>query len=114
MHEMSIVSNIMNIALKTAGENTLSRINSIKVKVGGQRHLAPDLMEYAFTFFSKDTPAEEAVLVIEKVPVEMTCLDCQETFIVEDRIYICKECGSVNLRLNSGRELIIESIEGER
>ncbi len=114
MHEMSIVSSIMNIALMTADENRLSKINKIKVQIGDQRHLAPDLLEYAFSFSSKKTIAEGAVLIIEKIPVTMTCLECKNTFTVEDRIYICPECESVNLQMNSGRELIIECIEGEK
>ena len=114
MHEMSIVSNIMNIALKSAEENALTRINRIKIQIGGQRHLAPGLMEYAFTFFSKGTIADGADLIVEKVPIIMTCIECLNQFTVNDTTYICPECGSVNLHMDSGRELIIESIEGEK
>ncbi len=114
MHEMSIVSDIMKIALGTAEENNLSVITKIRIKVGSQHHLAPDLMEYAFSFFRKGTPAAEAVLEIEKVPVTMECSGCRKTFTVEEGIYICPECGSPDLVMLTGRELIIENIEGER
>lgn len=114
MHEMSVVSSIIDIALQTAGENNLSVIQKIKCKVGQQHHLAPDLMEYAFSFFSRDTIASQADLVIEKVPITMTCLDCKRLFTVSNRMYICPDCGSVHLNMVSGRELIIESIEGEK
>jgi len=114
MHEMSVVSNITKIALETAKENKLKVINKIKITVGNQHHLAPDLMEYAFIFFSKDTIAEGALLIIEKLPIIMICLDCKKEFKVQNQVYICPECSSVQLAMKSGRELIIENIEGER
>jgi len=114
MHEMSVVSNITKIALETAKDNKLKVIDKIKIAVGSQHHLAPDLMEYAFTFFSKDTIAEGASLIIEKIPITMICLDCKKKFNVQNQVYICPECSSVQLVMKSGRELIIENIEGER
>ena len=114
MHEMTVVSNIMKSALQTAYENDIAHIQKIKIKVGEQHHLAPDLMEYAFSFFTKGTIAREAELVIEKVPIIMICNNCGSAFNVLNRVYICPECGSAYLSMQSGRELILESIEGER
>ncbi len=114
MHEMSIVSNIMDVALQTAEEHNLAVIKKIKVKVGTQHHLAPDLMEYAFSFFKKNTVAADAALEIEKVPVTMRCRQCRKLYPVDEGIYLCPDCESVNVEMITGRELIIENIEGER
>ncbi len=113
MHEMSVVSNIIKIALQTAEENNLAAVTKIRIKVGSQHHLAPDLMEYAFSFFKKDTAAAEASLEIKKIPVTMECLGCGRTFTVNEGIYICPVCESVQVKMLTGRELIIENIEGE-
>lgn len=114
MHEMSVVSNILNIALETGEENNLTVISRIKIKVGKQHHLAPDLMKYAFEFLKKGTIAASAVLEVKKVPVSLICRNCSSSFIVEDSNYICPSCGSVQWEMVSGRELTIETIEGER
>lgn len=114
MHEMTIVSNILNIVLETGKENNLSVINRIKIKVGKQHHLAPDLMKYAFDFLKKGTIAAPAVLEVEKVPVSLSCRNCSRSFTVQDSNYICPSCGSVQWEMVSGRELTIETIEGER
>ncbi len=114
MHEMNIVSNILKIALSTAEENNLTVIKKIRIKVGDQHHLSPDLMEYAFTFFKKNTAASGASLEIEKVPLTMECLECHTVFTVEEGIYLCPECESVRVKMITGRELIIENIEGEK
>ncbi len=113
MHEMSIVSNIMDIALKTAAENNLSSISRIKIKVGNQHHLADDLMVYAFSFMKKGTIAASAVLEIERVEITAECRHCGYVFTVKENMYLCPECSSVNPELLRGRELIIESIEGD-
>lgn len=113
MHELTVVSNIFKIILETAGSNNLTKISKISLKVGRQRHLAPDLMEFAFNSISKDTIAAGACLDIERVDIKMKCRSCGLNFIVEDNTYLCVSCGSARLETITGRDLLIESIEGE-
>lgn len=113
MHELTVVSNIFKIILETAERNNLSKISKISIKVGRQRHLAPDLMKFAFDSVSKNTIAAGAVLNIERVDIKMRCRSCSLDFIVEDNTYICVTCGSAGLETISGKDLLIESIEGE-
>ena len=113
MHELTVVSNIFKIILETAEKNNLSRISKISLKVGRQRHLAPDLMKFAFDSVSKKTIAEHAILNIEKVDIKMKCRSCSREFVVKDNTYLCISCGSPGLETISGKDLLIESIEGE-
>jgi len=113
MHELTVISNIFNIILDAAEKNNLSKISKISLKVGRQRHLASDLMKFAFDSVSKDTIAAGAFLDIEKVDIKMRCRSCGLNFIVEDNTYLCVSCGSAGLETISGRDLLIESIEGE-
>jgi hydrogenase nickel incorporation protein HypA/HybF len=113
MHELTVVSGIFNIILEIAEKNNLSSISRIAVKVGRQRHLAPDLMKFAFDSVSKNTIAAGAFLDIERVDIQMKCRSCDHEFKVEDDTYICISCGSANLETISGKDLLIETIEGE-
>ena len=113
MHELTLVSNIFKTILKAADENNLKSISRITLKVGRQRHLAPDLMKFAFDSVSKDTIAAGAFLDIERVDIKMKCRSCGLDFIVEDNTYLCISCGSAGLETISGKDLLIESIEGE-
>ncbi len=113
MHELTVVSNIFNIILETARENNLSKISKITLKVGRQRHLAPDLMKFAFDSVSDNTIAAGAVLKIERVDITMECSSCGHIFKVENNTYMCISCGSGSLKTLSGKDLLIESIEGE-
>ncbi|MCF6334381.1 MAG: hydrogenase maturation nickel metallochaperone HypA [Spirochaetales bacterium] len=113
MHELTVVSNIFKIILATAEENKLSKISKINLKVGKQRHLAPDLMKFAFDSISGNTIAAGAELEIERVDITMECRSCSHVFTVEDNTYMCISCGSALLKTLSGKDLLIESIEGE-
>ena len=113
MHELTVVSNIFRIILETAENNSLSKISKINIRVGRQRHLAPDLMKFAFYSVSKNTIAEGACLEIERVDIQMKCRSCGLDFTVKDNTYICIECKSANLETIAGKDLLIESIEGE-
>lgn len=113
MHELTVVSNIFKIILETAEKNNIKRISKISLKIGRQRHLAPDLMIFALESISKNTIAEKAVLNIERVDIKMRCRSCGTDFIVDDNTYLCSSCGSPALETISGKDLLIESIEGE-
>ncbi len=113
MHELTVVSNIFKIILETAESNNLSKISKVSLKVGRQRHLAPDLMKFAFDSVSKNTIASGAFLDIDRVDIKMKCLSCGLEFTVKDNTYLCISCGSAELETISGKDLLIESIEGE-
>jgi hydrogenase nickel incorporation protein HypA/HybF len=113
MHELTVVSNIFKIILETAEKNNLSKISKISLKIGRQRHLAPDLMKFAFDSVSKNTVAAGAVMDIERVDIQMECRTCGFNFIVTNNTYLCIKCGSAALKILSGQDLLIESIEGE-
>ncbi len=113
MHELTVISNVFKIILETAENNNLTKISKISLKVGRQRHLAPDLMKFAFDSVSKNTIADNAILKIDRVNIKMRCRSCGTDFIVEDNTYLCISCGSPGLETISGKDLLIESIEGE-
>lgn len=113
MHELTVVSNIFKIILETAENNNLSKISKISLKVGRQRHLSSDLMEFAFNSVSNNTIAAGATLDIKKVDIKMLCRSCGRDFIVKDNTYLCIFCGAPGLETISGKDLLIESIEGE-
>lgn len=113
MHELTVVSNIFKIIMETAEKNNLKSISKISLKVGRQRHLAPDLMKFAFDSVSNNTIAAGANIDIKSVDIKMRCKSCGLDFLVDDNTYLCISCGSSGLETISGKDLLIESIEGE-
>ena len=99
--------------METAEKEKLSRISEIRLIVGKMRQIVPEIMQFAFKAIAADTVAKGALLVIKQESVRVECLKCSEKSEINDNIYICSGCGSSQLEFITGKELFIESIEGE-
>ena len=54
-----------------------------------------------------------AKIEIETVGIVARCENCDISFDVENKVFLCPKCGEPAIELLSGRELSILSIEGE-
>ena len=115
MHELSIMSNILQIILEYAEKNNAKKINIVNLKIGALSDVVPEWAQTYFDMLTKDTIADNAKLVIERVQVKIQCHDCGHTFQVlkpEDG-FICQNCQSSDIEIIEGRELQVTSIDIE-
>jgi hydrogenase nickel incorporation protein HypA/HybF len=113
MHEVSICESIISILKEEASKAGASRVTSVKLRVGEMAGVVEDSMRFAFEVVSKDTIAEGAELVIESVPLTARCGACGVDFAIEGYAFSCNECGSPDIAVVSGRELMVEEIDLE-
>lgn len=114
MHEYSLTQGILDIAIEHAGKNNATRILRVNVKIGGLMAIVEDSMQFFFEYLSADTLAKGAELLIENVPIMIRCSNCgAESEVSQFEIYKCPECGEMAVKLVSGREFYIDSIEIE-
>lgn len=114
MHEMSILSNVMDIVLRYAEENDAKEVRSVSLVVGELRDVVDELMESCFRFLARGTIASNAKLNMTKVPLKAQCSECLLVFpadIKDPQTLICPDCGGKKLRIHSGKEFFIQSIE---
>ncbi len=114
MHELQVTERILNIALKHATTNNVTKIISIQLKVGEMSDLEDEWMQKYFDYLSKDSIAKGAILKIERTPVIMECDECGHSFQVnirEMKEIQCPECDSKTCTLTSGREYYIKDME---
>ncbi|MCS7163754.1 MAG: hydrogenase maturation nickel metallochaperone HypA [Thermodesulfovibrio sp.] len=113
MHEASIIAELLRIASDECIKNGFSKIDSIKVVVGRATGVMTDALLFAFNILKEDTPAKEASLIIEEVPVRGVCKDCGNEFESNENylIFECPRCGSFSVILLSGKELNITEME---
>lgn len=114
MHELSVMQNIFLTIEKVAFANNLKKITKIVLKVGKLRQLNPEFLQFAFNAIAKNTLAENAILEIELIPIKMHCNSCQKEFIVEENAYFCDLCDSQDLKMLTGKEIILDSIIGDK
>ena len=114
MHEMGIAMEVANIAAASIPEHMKgAKIEAVNIKVGRLSAVVPDSLRFCFDIIIKDTPHATAKLNIEQVPVVTRCEDCSHEWTVTEPVFVCTKCNSGNIRILSGQELEIVSIELE-
>lgn len=115
MHELSVMTNILEIVLQHAEKNKAKRVSQINLVVGELSDLIPEWMQNYFDFVSKDSIAENAKLQIERIPAIVQCKNCKNEFQLDrnNLEFSCIKCNGTDVELLSGREFLIKSIEVE-
>ena len=112
MHEMSIAEGIINIAFDYAARTHSSKINRITLQLGEMSGVEIEALNLSLEVLTKGTIAEEAELVVNRVPIVGQCNKCGKEFHIKYYNFFCPECEGI-LLLKSGREMQVESIDME-
>jgi hydrogenase nickel incorporation protein HypA/HybF len=110
MHELSIADALVAIAARHAGER---RVVRVEVKLGHLRQVVPQALEFAFGLVAAGTPVEGAELVMEIVPAAGRCRACGTEGELPAFPLLCPACGSADLELTQGEELLVDALELE-
>jgi hydrogenase nickel incorporation protein HypA/HybF len=114
MHEATLAQNIIDdIERRIEDGEIMGDIRSVFLSVGRLTSVVPDNLTFLFKVLSRGTALDGALLDIERIPIRAMCKACGERFEIEDVYFFCKECGSPELDVLSGRELLIKSVEVE-
>jgi hydrogenase nickel incorporation protein HypA/HybF len=90
-----------------------ARVKKINLKVGRLTAVIQETFKFCMEVVTKDTFAEGAEVVIEEVPLRVQCESCGEESELSEPLFICPKCEGIRLRIISGRDLLVESIEIE-
>ena len=112
MHEATLAENILNIAFETSEKNHAEKIFKIGLTLGEMTGVEVEALNLSFDVLKKNTPAENAELVIKRVPISATCNKCGKNFRLEHYNFFCPECDGI-LILQSGRELLVDFVDCE-
>ena len=111
MHEMSIVSNIVEIAEKEALKAGAETISELELEIGEVSGIEIDALNFAFESIKGKTMMKDAEVKINITRAKSVCEDCKFEFH-PDAIYdLCPKCNSYKTNLIRGKELRIKSIQ---
>jgi hydrogenase nickel incorporation protein HypA/HybF len=110
MHELSIADAVVAIASRHAGER---RVTRVELKVGHLRQVVPDALRFAFELVAAGTPVEGAALEMEVIPAAGVCRACGTMGELPGFPLLCAACGSGDLELVRGDELLVDALELE-
>jgi hydrogenase nickel incorporation protein HypA/HybF len=108
MHALSIADAVVAIAARHAGER---RVVRGEVRLGHLRQVVPQALEFAFGLVAEGTPVEGAELAMEIVPAAGTCRACGTQSELPGFPLLCAACGSADLELTQGQELLVDALE---
>lgn len=110
MHEMGLAEGILEVALEAAGGQPIARV---AVQVGKALAVAPESLEFSFRLAAAETPAAEAVLAIEEIPIRARCRTCAAESELDGPPLCCRSCGGAALELVAGQDLWVDRVELE-
>lgn len=107
MHELSITQSVVDtIAEKMAG----ATVTGVCLEIGQLSGVVPDSVRFCFELVCSGTNLDGAWLNIVEPPGHGLCQECRSEFGMTDMIPLCP-CGSANVRVLTGQELKIKSVE---
>jgi hydrogenase nickel incorporation protein HypA/HybF len=111
VHELSVCQSLMREVQRVAAENDANAVMAITVAVGPLSGVEAPLLERAFTIARAGTIAEDATFTVEVLPVTVWCSACGVETQVPVNALLCGQCGTWQVDLRSGSELLLKRVE---
>lgn len=114
MHELSIVSSVVESVLESLRKYPGARVTEVRLNVGVLASVVEDSLQFCYGIATEGTLLEGSRLVVNVLPVRVHCASCgQEGAIESLQSFRCPHCGEPATDLRQGRELEIDAIEIE-
>jgi hydrogenase nickel incorporation protein HypA/HybF len=114
MHELAVTENILEIAVRHGKQAGANRVTDIHIVMGKLSSIVDDSVQFYWDIISEKSICEGAKLHFDRIPAQMQCLDCDKTYTIEQDLTPCPHCNSSNIKLISGEEFWLDSIEIEK
>lgn len=114
MHELGIAKDLFAKVREKAKENKLKRIARIKIRLGEASGIKKEFLRHSFIdHILPGSIAEGAALEIAKEEIKARCETCGKSISVQEAGFSCPHCGGSGLKIISGKDVYVESIEGK-
>ncbi len=114
MHELSVTESVLEIACKHAEQAKAKKVTDIFLEIGKLSSIIDDSVQFYWDLISKDTLCEDAKLHFKRVPAKLVCTECGQEYELKNELIPCPNCGSARIKVLSGDEFNLDSIEIQR
>lgn len=111
MHELSICQALIEQVETLARQQGAVRVVQVRVGIGPLAGVEPQLLEQAFLIARAGSLAATADLLIEHLPVRVSCGVCGHETGAQVANLVCGHCGNWQTQLVSGDELLLSQVE---
>jgi hydrogenase nickel incorporation protein HypA/HybF len=113
MHELAITQSILEIAVRHAEGQKATKITDLFIVMGQWSSVVDDSVQFYWDMISENTIAQGSKLHFKRIPVEIVCQDCGHIYKPTSRDLLCPQCESMRIKVKTGEEFYLESIEVE-
>jgi hydrogenase nickel incorporation protein HypA/HybF len=107
VHELAITQSIVDqVAERMVGR----QVTDVVLEIGPLSGVVAESVRFCFDLVTVGTPLEGASLHIGEPDGRAHCKECDAEFGVRDLLLMCP-CGSADVRIISGDELLIKSVK---
>jgi hydrogenase nickel incorporation protein HypA/HybF len=112
MHELSIVTSVVDSVTESLKAYPGARVLEVRLRVGALASVVVESLEFCWGIAAEGTPLAGSRLVVNVLPVVMHCERCAQDVELEGvQSFRCPRCGEPSSEMRQGRELEIDSIE---
>ncbi len=112
MHELAICQSLLREVERVASAHRAVGVSRIGIAVGRLSGIEAPLLDRAFGIARMGTVAGQAQLEIEEMPITVWCAACEtETRPMAANALLCTRCGTWQVDVRSGDELILKQVE---
>ena len=114
MHELSIVEALIEQVEREVRRNgAAGRVVGLELRIGRLSGVCPDSLRFCWELLAPETPLAGAELSIAVPPAVCSCRDCGRQTELEELAACCPKCGSTNITIEGGQEMLLQTIELE-
>jgi hydrogenase nickel incorporation protein HypA/HybF len=111
MHELSITESILEIATRHALAAGATRVTDLHIVIGRLASIVDDSVQFYWEILTKDTLCAGSTLHFTRLPARLACLNCGNEYTFDGEMMPCPKCGSAQVKVLSGEEFRLDSIE---
>lgn len=114
MHEMSIVQTLLEqVRSEVEAAGHTGRVLGVHLVIGRLSGVHVDAIRFAFELLAPDSIVGEAELVVDEPRALLCCHACGSEQEIDELQVNCPRCGSSDVTIRGGKELLLQSIELE-
>lgn len=113
MHEMGIANSVLEAVRIEMQKYPEAHPSKVCVRIGEMAAIDQDALRFCFDAIKADTALEDLELAIEVCARRHRCLRCRREFVVQDYLFRCPDCASLETECISGDELQLAYLEVE-
>jgi len=113
MHELSVTESILSTAIKYAEKHNARSVTDIYLIIGSLSNLVDESIQFYWDIISKGTICKKAKLHFNNIKAEIECQNCKNRYHLIHDLEPCPQCASMNIKVISGDEFNMDSIEIE-